>query len=315
MKLNTLLCSAMAYSIMAGAAWAEYPEKPITFVIPYGAGGTTDIGARTWGPFLETCLGQPIVYLNLPGAGGQLGFAELAKAAPDGYTLGALPVPTFPTAVITQADVTFALDSFVLLGNLYGSFVTINTNEQSGFENLGDLVDAAKSGTTINLGITNFGSDDHLTMLKVAKAADIAITFVPLADSASTRNAVAGGHINAAGLSLTDVTPYQEQLKTLAIAAPERRPELPDVPTFRELGYDVVGGTTNIIGAPAGVPDEIVAKLAACFEQTGTNPDFLKAAAERNLILNPMTLEQTRAFFATEVGNLEALWDSDPWVK
>src|SRR5262245_10129052 len=124
--LKKILLAGFTVAAMSAPALAEYPEQPITFIIPYGPGGTSDVGARTWGPFFEKCIGQTVVFVNKPGAGGELGFAELANAKPDGYTIGALNVPNFPVGTITKEKPAYKLDSFAFLGNLYGSKVSIN---------------------------------------------------------------------------------------------------------------------------------------------------------------------------------------------
>jgi tripartite-type tricarboxylate transporter receptor subunit TctC len=312
--LKTLLAAAAATSMLAGTAMAEYPEQPVTFIIPYGPGGTSDVGARTWGPFMEKCLGTTIVFTNRPGAGGEIGFAELANSAPDGYTIGALNVPNSPIGAFTKENPAYTMDSFAYLGNLFGSKVTINTKKGGEYETLAELIEAAKAGQ-INMGISNFGSDDHIKMLSFMKAADVKFTFIPMTDAASSRNAVMGGHVAVSGNSMTEVVPFQSELQTLAIASAERVPELPDVPTFKELGYDVVGGSNHVIGAPAATPPEVVEKLSSCFEQVAADPEFLKAAQERSLLMNPMTGKETAEWVAKESEMLKALWESDPWNK
>lgn len=310
----TLVTTLAAGSMLVGTAvLAEWPEQPITFIIPYGAGGTSDTGARTWGPFMEECLGQTIVFVNRPGAGGEVGFAELAVAAPDGYTLGALNVPNMPLGVITKDDPAYQIEDFAILGNMYGSIVSINARRGGEIKSLEGLVEMAKGGRNINLGISNVGSDDHTKMLAFMNQAGVQFTFIPMADAASSRNAVIGGHVDVSGNSFTEVVPFQEDLVTLAIASEERVPELPDVPTFRELGYDVVGGSSHLIGGPAGMPQEVVDKLSGCLDQTASNPDFLTAAAERALIMQPMNAAEAQGWLNNEVGTLRQLWEATPW--
>jgi tripartite-type tricarboxylate transporter receptor subunit TctC len=313
-NLKLLLAAAAALSALSLPAYAEYPEQPITFIIPYGPGGTSDTGARTWGPFMEKCLGQTIVFVNKPGAGGELGFAELANATPDGYTLGALNVPNYPLGTITKKDPAYKLDSFAFLGNLYGSKVSINAKKGGKYNTLADFIAAAKAGQ-VNMGISNFGSDDHIKMLAFMKAADLKVTFIPMADAATSRNAVIGGHVDVSGNSLTEVFPFQNELQTLAIASAERVPELPDVPTFKEQGIDVVGGSNHVLGAPAATPPEVVEKLSGCFSQVAADPAFLEEAKKRALLMNVMDSKQTGEWVAKESETLKALWESDPWIK
>jgi len=313
-KLKILVASLML-SAIAAPAWAEFPEKPVTFIIPYGPGGTSDVGARTWGPFMEECLGQPVVFVNKPGAGGELGFTELAASAPDGYTIGALNVPNFPAGTITKPDAKYKLDSFAFLGNIYGSIVTINAKKGGQYDTLEKLVEAAKSGTNINMAVSNFGADDHIKMLDFMKQAGVKFTFIPMTDAATSRNAVMGGHVDVSGNSMTEVASFQNELQTLAVASAEPRPELPGVPTFKEQGYDVLGGSNHVIGAPAGTPQEAIDKLAGCLSQVAADPEFQKAAKERSLLLNVMDAKETTEWVEKESATIKALWESDPWTK
>jgi tripartite-type tricarboxylate transporter receptor subunit TctC len=315
MRFKNAAAIAVAGSLMATTVLAqEWPSKAITYIIPYGAGGTSDIGARTWGPFMEACLGTTIVFVNRPGAGGEVGFAELALAEPDGYTWGALNVPNSPLGEITKDSPAYKMDDFVLLGNMYGSIVSLNARRGGEFETLQDLVDAAKE-RQVNVGISNLGSDDHTKMMAFWSVAGVQPTYIPLADAANARNAVIGGHVDASGNAFTEVVPFQDELITLAIASPERRPELPDVPTFRELGYDVVGGSSHVIGAPAGTPQEIVDKIDACFQDVGQNPEFLAQAAERNLLVQQRNHQEVTDWLAAETELLRTLWEENRWAS
>lgn len=311
---STVTAAAMLAMLVAAPALAAYPERPVTFIIPYGPGGNSDIGARTWAPFMERCLGTTIVLVNKPGAGGELGFAELANAEPDGYTLGALNVPNMPLGTITKDSPAYTADSFSYLGNLYGSKVTINARRGGSVATLAELVDKAKAGQ-INMGISNFGSDDHVMMLRFMKLAGASFTFIPMADAATSRNAVIGGHVDVSGNSMTEVAQFQEELQTLAIASEERVPALPEVPTFKEQGFDLVGGSNHVIGAPAGLPEEVAARLDQCFSQVAQDAEFLKQAEERTLLMNPMNAAETAAWVRSEADTLAALWKSDPWIK
>ncbi|WP_161140566.1 tripartite tricarboxylate transporter substrate binding protein [Propylenella binzhouense] len=307
-----LAAIAVSLALGSAAARAEYPERPITFIVPFAPGGTTDIGVRTWIPYVEKCLGGSIAVVNRPGAGGEVGFTELAGLKPDGYTLGGLNIPNVIVGSISKENPRFTPASFTYLGTLYGSKVTINTGKDAAHDTLPKLIEATKSGP-VNLGITNFGSDDHLMMLRLAKASGSNFRFIPFSDAATVRNAVMSGDLQVGGLSLTEVTPFQGELTTLAIASAERDPSLPDVPTFREQGFDLVGGSNHAIGGPKGMPADVVAKLDGCIQKTAGDPEFVAAAQKRALVLNPMTAAETEAWVAKETEALQALWKSDPW--
>jgi tripartite-type tricarboxylate transporter receptor subunit TctC len=314
MRKITVFGAALALAATIGLAAAEYPDKPITFQVPFGAGGGTDVAARTYAPYLEKCLGTTLVVLNKPGASGQLGFAELATSEPDGYLISTLNAPNLEIGAITGT--TYKMEDFELLGNIVGTNVTIVVSKNSPIQTLEDLVKAAKeSATPLNLGTSSLGAEDHLMSLRFAKMAGIKFTTLPLESAGNVRNSIIGGHIQVGSLSNNETAPFIDQLRVLAVATPERLPELPDVPTFRELGYDLLAGSNHVLGTRAGVPEEVRAKLAGCIAQVAADPAFLADAKKRSVSLNVMSDEEVKAFIAKEEADLRALWETDPWQK
>jgi tripartite-type tricarboxylate transporter receptor subunit TctC len=304
--------AALAIAAGVGVAAAEYPDRPITFLVPFGAGGGTDVGVRTYAPYLEKCLGGTMVVENKPGAGGQVGFAQLATSEPDGYLISTLNAPNVEVGAITGTS--YKLDQFELLGNIVGTNVTLSVSKDSDIKTLEDLIKAAKaSPTPMNLGTASIAADDHLMALRFAKLADVKFTTLPLESAGNVRNAVIGGHVQVGSLSNNETAPFLDQLTVLAVASEKRVPELPDVPTFRELGYDLVAGSNHVLGTRAGVPEDIRAKLAGCIEQVVKDPAFLADAQKRKVSINFMNAEQVKAFIAKEEADLRALWASDPW--
>jgi tripartite-type tricarboxylate transporter receptor subunit TctC len=311
---SILVGAAVALATSAGVAAAEYPDRPVTFLVPFGAGGGTDVAARTYAPYLEKCLGNnaTLVVINKPGASGQLGFAELANSKPDGYTISTLNAPNFEIGAITGTA--YKLDQFELLGNIVGTNVTLVVAKDSPIKTLADLVKVAKeSKNPINIGTSSLGAEDHLTGLRFAKMAGIKLTTLPLESAGNVRNAVIGGHIQVGSLSNNETAPFMDQLRVLATATPERLPEMPDVPTFREQGYDLVAGSNHVLGTRAGVPEEIRAKLAGCIQQVAKDPAFLADAKKRSVSLNVMDDKTVKAFIAKENADLQDLWKTDPW--
>jgi tripartite-type tricarboxylate transporter receptor subunit TctC len=304
--------AALAIAAGIGVAAAEYPERPITFLVPFGAGGGTDVGVRTYAPYLEKCLGGTMVVENKPGAGGQVGFAQLATSEPDGYLISTLNAPNVEVGAITGTS--YKLDQFELLGNIVGTNVTLSVSKDSDIKTLEDLIKAAKeSPKPMNLGTASIAADDHLMALRFAKLAGVKFTTLPLESAGNVRNAVIGGHVVVGSLSNNETAPFLDQLTVLAVASEKRVPELPEVPTFRELGYDLVAGSNHVLGTRAGVPEDIRAKLAGCIEQVVKDPAFIADAEKRKISINFMNAEQVKAFIAQEEADLRALWASDPW--
>lgn len=314
MNIRTTIFGTAFVVAAIGTAAAEYPDHPITFLVPFGAGGGTDVAARTYAPYLEKCIGNGVtlVIQNKPGAGGQVGFTELATSQPDGYMISTLNAPNFEVGAITGTS--YKLDQFELLGNIVGTNVTLTVSKDSDIKTLGDLIKAAReSPTPMNLGTASIAADDHLMALRFAKMAGVKFTTLPLESASNVRNAVIGGHVKVGSLSNNETAPFLDQLRVLAVASAERVPELPDVPTFRELGYDLVAGSNHVLGTRAGVREEIRAKLAGCIVAVAKDPAFLADAKKRSVSLNVMNDKEVKVFIAREEADLRALWQSDPW--
>ena len=314
MKFLPTLIAAGMVAASATAAFADYPDKPITFIVPYGVGGGADTGVRIAEPFLEKCLGGEIVVTNKPGAGGAIGMTELAAAAPDGYTLGSLLTPNLPVGAIATENPRFNFDSFDYLSNLVASRVAVSARKGGNYKTIQELLEAAKTNP-VQAAIAQAGADDHLVLLRLMDATGAKFEFIPMVESPLARNAVMGGHVEILGLSVTESANFSDQLETLVVASAERFPGLPEVPTLKELGYDITGGNTFLMGAPKGLPDDIKTKLDDCFQEVGQDADYRKQIAERNLIFTPMNAAEAEAFVRGEFEAIQKLWNRDPWIK
>jgi tripartite-type tricarboxylate transporter receptor subunit TctC len=318
MKLKTFSAFlALAAGLGASPALAQYPERPITYIVPYSAGSSSDISTRTWQPFMEECLGNDasIVVENHPGAGGALGFARLAAAAPDGYTMGNVTVPNMITAGFTQ-EVPWDQDSFEYIGGVIGNSSTLSVRNDSQFQTVQDFLDHAKnSSSQVNVGVGGIGGDDHIAAVQLIASTDVPLTAVPFGESALTRAALLGGHVETVILSNAETARFRDEIRPLAVASAERTPLLPDVPTFRELGLDFVAGSSHILAAPKGVPEDILAKWRTCLDEIVANPEVQAAITERSLPLRPMNAEEARAFVEESRTDLTQLWEESPWIK
>lgn len=305
---------AAAALLASGPAMAEYPDRPINFIVPFSSGGNADLGVRTVEPYLEACLGgAEIVVVNKPGAGGAIGFADIAAAAPDGYTLGVINTPNFYSYPIVK-ETPWQTNSFELLGSIVGSVVTLNVRPDSPIKSLKDLIDfAKKSEKPVTLGVPGIGGGDHLAMLRFENVAGLKFTYIPFTDGPLVRNALLGGHIDIAAMSEVNAASFQGEIVPLATARAERGELLPDTPTFREGGVDLVSSSQHIFAAPAGIPEDVRAKLAGCLEQVVKDPAFLADAKKRAVLILPMNAEQVKAYVADEEAFYRKLWQTSPW--
>jgi tripartite-type tricarboxylate transporter receptor subunit TctC len=310
--------SAAALITAAGAAQAEYPERTITMIIAYSAGGGTDVMARTMAPYFEKYLGGNVTVAveNRPGAGGELGFTAIAEGEPDGYTIGMLNIPAFITPLI-QREPAYTLESFQPIGNVVSDPASIVVRADSQFEELEDLLEYVRENPgALPVGNSAVGGAMHTSLLRFLVGEDLEVTHVPFPGSAPSRTALLGGHVAAGIMGIGEAGPdhLEGDLRILGAMASDRWDVVPDVPTFRELGYDIVSGSDRGMAAPAGVPDDIVEMLVDAVRQTVEDPEF-RAEAERQILpLNYMDPEEYGAHMEQTLAEMTEVWEIAPWA-
>lgn len=319
MKNSFLALAAIATSLIASGAHAEYPERPITMIVAYSAGGGTDVAARTLVPYIEKYLGKgaSITVLNKAGAGGEVGFTELAQMKPDGYVIGFINTPNLVSIPI-QRKARYSLQSLQPIANIVYDPGAFSVLPSAKMKNLADLVAYAKAHPgAVTYGTTGIGSDDHLAALAFERAAGVKLQHVPFSGEADVRAAVLGGHIMMASMNAAAAISDAKEgnLVMLGQMGNSRWEGAPDVPTFKEQGFDIVMGSDRGVGAPAGIPDEALKKLETAIRKAVEDPDFQAAAAKQAL---PLAYQDSAAFTA-HLQNLDktlrALWAEQPWVQ
>ena len=278
---------ALLFSLFCSAAFAQsFPSKPIRILVPFPAGGTTDIVARLVGQRMSEQMGQPVLVENRAGAGGTIAAAEVARSAPDGYTLLIHNV-TFPIASVAaalanratyNADADFAGVSIAV----YVPFVWTAHPSTPG-KDLRDAMTHVKQFKPYTYGSTGPGSTMHVLGEALARAASVEMTHIPFKGAAPLKQELIAGRIHLGGdqlsSSLADIK--AGKLKALATSASRRIPELPDVPTVRELGYPVLEADGwNGFFAPAKTPREIVERLSKEAAAAVKHPEVAKRLRE-----------------------------------
>lgn len=316
-KLFLTLFTAVFMLTGANTALAAWPnDKPINFIVAYSPGGTTDVMARIIANTMERKLGQKIIVINKPGAGGEIGFSQLSAAAPDGYTIGMLNVITLLTIPI-ERDAKYSLDTLVPVADIQTDPVVLCVKADDPAQNLGDIIAEAKSGKKITFGSGAIGSDKHIGTEQFARLAGIELKHVPFNGSGPSRTALIGGHVRLCALSISEAKEFVDtkQIRALGQMTAERSDFLPDVPTFKESGYDVVIASRRGIGAPNGTPKELVEQIAAACKDVADDPEFRKKAKDGFLTLEYMGPEAYTADLREQEVKLRELWDKNPWTK
>jgi tripartite-type tricarboxylate transporter receptor subunit TctC len=303
---RTLFLGGFLATALAPAAWAQsYPLKPIRFVAPIPAGGSTDTLARDIAKRLSDAWGQPVVVENLPGAAGSIGAAAVAKAAPDGYTIllvnvgHAINASVYPTLPFDSVK---DFSPIILMASLsMGLVVHPSVPAQS----LKEFIALAKSKPGgLNFGSSGNGGASHLAGEIFKSMTGTQLVHVPYKGSAPAVADLLAGHVQAMFSDMPLATPYIKagKLRPLAIAAPRRSPIMPDLPTFQEAGlpgYDI--GVWVGILAPAGVPKDIVAKLNAEIARILKLPDMRDRVQGIGFDLVASTPEQFAAILQADV--------------
>jgi tripartite-type tricarboxylate transporter receptor subunit TctC len=262
------IAGLMAIAASSPADAQQYPDKPISVVVAYGPGGATDFQARiaTMVAGNEDILGQPIVIVNRPGAGGQVGWNWMVESgSKDGYTLTAYNLPHMIAQSIVF-DTQYNTDNIKPLANWGADPAVLIVGSDSEFETVDDLVQWAKDNPG-QLTVSGAGLyvGHHVASLQLEKAAEVDLNFIPAQrGGVEAMQLVMGGQVQAGFNNLADAFRNQDRLRILAVADLERNEFIPDVPTFKELGYDIDDSSVNFRGIAAveGVPDDVQDLLA-----------------------------------------------------
>ncbi|MCB1398698.1 MAG: tripartite tricarboxylate transporter substrate binding protein [Rhodobacteraceae bacterium] len=310
---NTAMAGAMI--LAAGAALAEYPEKPIEVIVGFDAGGGTDVMARTAAPFIEKYLGEgaSLVVKNVPGASGQIGITETAAADPDGYTLGTFNLPGMMARTIDRESA-YDVDSFTYLANVVNDPNVIVTSQKGGLDTLEKLIEEAKANPgAVTVGMSSLGGDDHFMLIKLQELTGAEFTIVPFSGSAPARTALMGGHVAMGILNISEVAEFQEELNVLGVAQAERSPFAPDLPTFKEQGLELLNGSMRGFVAPAGLPEDVEAKLLEAFGQLAGDQEFLDAMAATANPVEVVTGAEFKALTQDLHDLAKGVWEETPW--
>ena len=270
--------------LVASRAFAQtYPARPIRFVVPYAAGGTTDLVARLVGERMKETMGQPFIVENRPGAGGNVGMAEVAKSDPDGYTIGFGAIST--NALNPHIYKTMSFDprrDFTAVGLLGISTIVLEAGPALPVKSVAEFVAHANANAGLRYGTAGNGTSMHLAAILFAKMAAIDLVHVPYQGSAAGINDMLGGHLPAMfdNLPASIAQIRDGKLKALAVAGAARSPALPDIPTIAESGFPgyAVEPWFGVYG-PAKMPAPIVAALNTALVEALARPDIRQKLA------------------------------------
>jgi tripartite-type tricarboxylate transporter receptor subunit TctC len=270
------LLVATLLGLASAAAQAAYPERPIRMIVPWAAGGDTDNIFRPFAPLLQKHIGQTVVIANVGGASGTRGAKEAKDAPPDGYTLYSVHEYIHSTYYAGVADVQYSDFEPICLISSTPSVLT--ASPKTPWKSWQELAADAKARPgQISVGAT-LASTSHFFPALIEKATGLKFKYVSYEGLAPRMNAILGGHIDLTDSNLTQKGKVEAgQLKFIAIATEKRHPEMPSVPTLKELGVNVVFDVNRGIMAPKGTPADVLAKLGSACAAAAKEAEFAKA--------------------------------------
>jgi tripartite-type tricarboxylate transporter receptor subunit TctC len=283
----TLVITLVAALALAGPAMSQdkFPSKPINVIVPFSAGGSTDLLARAVEKIWPTYSPQPMVIVNKPGGGGVVGTEFVVRSKPDGYTLflgyGSGHDVVMPHLQKMPYD---PFKDLAAVARLSIHSVVICTGSKSEFNTLKDMIAwAKKENKPVTSSVSTKAGAVDITTTALGKAAGINIVTIPFAGGADAVTTLAGGHVMIGGGHPSEVMPHIKagRFKPLAVGLPERDPSLPNVPTFKEMGIDVyTWGSIKGVAAPAGTPKEALEYLETTLKKVCEDAEFKKMMAD-----------------------------------
>ena len=302
---RSFLAASAAFALPAHAQ-APWPSKPIKLVVPYAPGGSTDVIGRVIAEYLGRQLGQNLIVDNRPGKGATIGTSQVAKAAPDGYTLVVSNISAFAIAPPLYGDLDYdPTRDFVhiTLASLNPSVLVVNPGFPA--KTLAEYVAYAHANPDkLAYATSGPGSSNHILGTMLAMATNTKLVHIPYRGAGPAMQDVIAGNVPSMFDSLPSAAPHIKagKVRALAVSGEKRNPSFPDVPTMKESGYpDLVSYSWFGLSGPAKLPAPIVERLAAEMQVVLKNPDVIKRWQEMGAESSTMTPAEYSAFVKTEL--------------
>ncbi|WP_274423687.1 tripartite tricarboxylate transporter substrate binding protein [Chelativorans sp. YIM 93263] len=294
-KKLTMLAAAAAFAGVSGAAWA-YPDKPINYIIPFNPGGESDISARLQSPYFNKVTGQDVVIQYQAGAGGAQAWSVLNDQPGDGYTIMGTNLPHIVLQPLLQ-DPGYETDD---LTNVYMFHFTpdaLIVRADSEFETVQDVIDAASEAPgALTAGGSATNSANHIANQLFANETGAQLTYIPYTGTGASIPGLLGGEVEMLWGYTTVAAGQGDEVRMLAVAQEERHPLFPDVPTFKELGIDMVGGAYRGIAVPESTPEDIRQQLSDIIGEINADPEFIAQMEEAGFAMLDVPYDEMDAF-------------------
>ncbi|MDW5375434.1 tripartite tricarboxylate transporter substrate binding protein [Halomonas sp. HP20-15] len=300
--LSTLVAGMLGASAFAGPALAAdaegYPDHNVQYIIPFGPGGESDISARLQQQYFQELTGQQLIIQYMAGGGGAVGWSQLNEMASDGYTIMGTNLPHIILKPMGK-DPGFTTEELKNFHYFHYSPDALIVTNDSPYKTLDDLIAAAKKAPgSVTVSGSGTQSANDIANQRFESLADVKTTYIPFKGTGAAVTALLGDQVKAEWGYTTTAANHSDKVRMLAVASEERHPLFPDVPTFKELGYDMTGGAYRGIAVPQGTSEEITKKLSDIFSQINQNPEFRQKMEDLGFVLIDVPYEEMDAFMA-----------------
>jgi tripartite-type tricarboxylate transporter receptor subunit TctC len=301
--MRSFLVALFSVTLLAGSALAaDFPSKPITIVVPYSAGGGSDVMIRAVTSVAKEHFSQPLIVVNKAGGGGAIGTAFMAQSKPDGYTL-LFAVPAVTVVKPYMVKTTYSFDDVDPLIRVSDSPRILMAGKHTSWKNIDEMLAFAKANPgAVTYSSAGTGTSTHISMEGLAYQAGIKMTHIPFKGCANAVSALLGAHTDLFGAIPSECMQYfaSGDAWPVAVFSEERLPELPDVPTLKEKGIDFVDSSTRALFIPNGVPAAERAALEDGFMKTLKDPRLVELFAKLKEVPAPLDGESLKKILTVQ---------------
>ncbi len=304
----------------SGDSSGTYPEsgRVVSLIVPFSAGGSSDVGTRIVSPYFEDALGTTVNVVNQPGASGWVGWEKLLASPADGYTISLINLPTIYSGYLDSSlDRDKSIEDFQAVANFVSDFSVLAINkDETRFTDIASFIEFAKNNE-VTISTSGAGSDDDFLVNKLKKALDVNITAVPMSGASEAYAAVLGGHVDAFAGNVGDVvTPMKNnEIDTVAVFSKERSDLIPSVPTWNESGFEatITNSSDRGFAVHADTPEEIVSIISEALNVAINDPELVETMAELGLEVNYMNAEEANTYVREEEAIIKEMSDVMGW--
>lgn len=315
--IRSVLLFAMGL-LFAGLALAEYPEKPITIIVPYPAGGVMDLTARALADSMTSHIAHPVIVVNKTGAGATIGGAAVATAPPDGYTLGFFPVAAAVPEVFRFAySAPYSSNDLLPVSAVAATAMSFAVKADSPIKSMKDVIELARKSGGLLIGTPGKQTLPSMIMVKMAAKEGVKLDDVPFGGDAKTLPALLGEHVLVGAIDYAALKPSVEagKIRVLAVCTEKRIDLAPDVPTVLELGYDLPYVSSLGLFGPKALPEAVAKKLDELVAKIVKEPKFAQRMKEMSIQVSYKDGATYRHALVRDRDNLETFFTQQGMYK